>query len=138
MSLRADALTAALVLRRPEASRNRNFALHATHDGAEARRRASRLRGLVKQITGGFGPAREVTVTPGEGDELRLRYTLARVSLVRESRLSLADLSVLRVALARAGARLLPAALVARDEDRMRVDSLLGEFDAHARSHGDH
>lgn len=145
MSLRADALTAALVLRRPEASRNRNFALHATHDGAEARKRASRLLGLVRQITGAFGPVREVvtTATAGDaagdaagnaaGDEVRLRYVLARVSLVRETRLSAADLSVLRLALARAGARVLPAPLAVHAEDRVRVDALLAEFDAHAR-----
>lgn len=131
MTARADALTAALVLRRPEASRNRNFALHATHDGAEARRRASRLRGLVRQITGGFGPARDVTVTAGRDGEQRLRYTLARVSLVRECHLGLSDLSILRVALAKAGTRLLPALLLARDEDQARVESLLGDFDAH-------
>jgi len=131
MSLRADALTAALVLRRPEASRNRNFALHATQEGAEARRRASRLRGLVRQITGSFGPTREVSVLGGEPGEVRLRFVLARIALVREARLPVSDLSVLRVALGRAGARLLPAALMARDEDRTLVDTLLAEFDAH-------
>lgn len=133
MSLRADALTAALVLRRPEASRNRNFALHATPDGAEARKRASRVRGLVRQIAGAFGPAREVAVTGGHPGEVRLHFVLARISLVRDARLPLSDLSVLRVALGRAGARLLPAALMVREEDRVRVDALLAEFDAHAR-----
>lgn len=132
MSLRADALTAALVLRRPEASRNRNFVLHATSDGAQARRRASRLLGLVRQITGAFGPAREV-VTELRGDEVHLRYVLARVSLVRETYLSESDLSVLRVALARAGARLLPAALMVQPEDRVRVEALSNAFDAHVR-----
>lgn len=132
MSPSTDALTAALVFRRAESSRNRNFAIHATRDGATARRRAARVRGLVRQITGTFGPAREVMVEP-DGDEVRLRYSLARVALTREARMSRVDLSIVRVALLRAGARLLPGALIARDEDRARIDALLDEF-SRARS----
>ena len=128
-----DALTAALILRGPEASRNRNFALHATRDGASARRRANRLRSMVRQITGAFGPAREVRVATGQGDDVTLTFSLARVSLVREARLSAIDLSILRVALAERGTRLLPAALLAKDEDRARVTALLEEFSS-ARS----
>ncbi|MBI2389891.1 MAG: hypothetical protein HYV09_09885 [Deltaproteobacteria bacterium] len=133
MSARADVLTAALVLRRAETSRNRNFLLHATPEAAEARKRAARIRGIVRQITGLFGPARDVTaerVPASAPGEIRLRYALTRIALVRETRLPLSDLSVLRVALARAGARLLPAPLLARDEDRARVDALLSELDA--------
>jgi hypothetical protein len=127
-----DSLTAALVLRRTESSRNRNFAIHATRDGAAARRRAGRIRGVVRQITGVFGPARQVEVRV-ETDEVVLRYSLARVALLREARISPVDLSIIRVALHRAGARLLPAALVARDEDRARVDALIEDF-ARARA----
>ncbi len=57
-----------------------------------------------------------------------LRYALAKVALVRETRMSRVDFSILRVALVRAGARLLPAALVARDDDRACTDALLEEF----------
>ena len=127
MSPSIDAITAALVLRRPESSRNRNFAIHATRDGAIARRRAARVRGLVRQITGAFGPAREVVVAL-DGEEAVLRYALARVSLAREVRLSRIDLSIVRVALARAGARLLPATLIARDEDRACVQELIDQL----------
>jgi hypothetical protein len=127
MSPSADALTAALVLRSVESSRNRNFALHATREGAGARRRANRLRSMVRQITGAFGPAREVRIG-AHGDEVTLTYELARVALVREVRVSNTDLSILRVALAERGTRLLPAALMARDEDRARVQALLEEF----------
>jgi hypothetical protein len=133
MCSRADVLTAALVLRRPEASRNRNFRLHATADGAQARRRASRLLGLLRQITGGFGPARDVQVEV-HGGEVRLRLVLSRVSLVRETRMSEDDLSLLRVALARAGARLLPAALHAQPGDRQRVEALSIAFETLART----
>jgi len=127
-----DALTAALVLRGGDASRNRNFAIHATREGAGARRRANRLRSMVRQIAGAFGPAREVRVVT-HGDEVTLTFSLARVSLLREARLPLIDLAILRVALAERGTRLLPAALLARDEDRARVSALLEEFSS-ARS----
>lgn len=63
-----------------------------------------------------------------EGEEIVLGYALAKVSLHREIRLSRVDLSIVRVALARAGARLLPAALIACDDDRARVSALLEDF----------
>jgi hypothetical protein len=138
MSSSVDALTAALVLRAVESSRNRNFAIHATRDGASARRRANRLRSMVRQITGAFGPARDVRIAT-HGDEVTITFSLARVSLVREARLSATDLSILRVALAERGTRLLPAALMVRDEDRARVGALLEEFvrarNAHPSTH---
>lgn len=142
MSPSADALTAAIVFQVPEAARNRNWALHETRDGASARRRARRLRGLVRQILGGYGPVRAVTVVevghedgpePGDREDVRLHYELSRVALAREIRLSKVDLSILRVALARGGARLLPAPLMARDEDRARVDALVAAVTTIAR-----
>lgn len=122
----ADALTAALLFR-TDAGRNRNYALHASDVGAGARRRAKRLRNLLGQITGAFGPANRVSLEV-HGDDVTLRYALAKLALARTARLSTVDLSILRVALARAGARLLPAALMARDDDRARVDALLASF----------
>jgi hypothetical protein len=127
-----DALTAALVLRGVESSRNRNFAIHATRDGATARRRAQRLRSMLRQIAGAFGPARDVKVVAA-GEDVTITFSLARVALVREARLSAVDLAILRVALVERGTRLLPAALIARDEDRARVSALLEEF-ARARN----
>ncbi len=87
---------------------------------------------MVRQITGAFGPAREVRVA-SVGDDVVLTFSLARVALVREARLSPIDLSILRTALVERGTRLLPAALIARDEDRARVSALLDEF-ARART----
>ncbi len=121
----ADALTAAIVFRSPKGSRNRHFALHATREAAVARRRAARVHGLLRQITGAFGPAQRVNIEEAGEDEITLRYVLTRVSLTRQARLCTTDLSILRVALARTGARLLPAGLIARDDDRARVEGLL-------------
>jgi hypothetical protein len=123
-----EALVAGLVFRVPEAARNRNFAMHQGEPGARARKRAARLRGLLQQIVGAFGPAHRVSIETHEDGELTLRYALAKLGLVRSARLSVAELSMLRVALSRAGARLLPAALMAREEDRTRVDALLASI----------
>lgn len=83
-------------------------------------------------IAGGFGPAQRVVVRSAEGSalspnepEVVVRFALARVSLQREARMSAVDLAILRVGLADAGTRLLPVALVVRDEDRRIVAELL-------------
>ena len=59
-----------------------------------------------------------------------LRYVVARISLARAVRLSDADLSLVRVAVARAGARLLPAPLVAGRDDHATAARLLERGDA--------
>jgi hypothetical protein len=130
-----EALVAGLVFRIPEAARNRNFAVHQGEPGARARKRAARLRGLLQQIVGAFGPAHRVAVETHEDGELTLRYALAKLGLLRSARMSVAELSILRVALARAGARLLPAALVAREEDKARVEALLASVRAASVTH---
>jgi len=122
-----DVIAATLVFRPHEVSRNRNFALHGTAEGTLARRRASRIRGILRQLTGGFGPARRVELNVLEDGEIALHYTLAKVALERSARLSPCDLAILRVALLRAGARLLPAALMPTDDDRARVETLLAQ-----------
>jgi hypothetical protein len=113
-----------LVLRAARASRNRHFALHATEDAKVARRRAATIRGLVRDLGGAHGAVREVTCTR-EGGGFRLRYVIARVALARAARLLEADVAILRVALARRGVRLLPAAILATREDHAQVERLL-------------
>jgi hypothetical protein len=128
--LHADALTALLVLRPRRLPRNRHFALYATDEATIARRRAARLRSLVRQLTGSFGPARSITLEPSSAHEFLLRYRLSRVSLLRSLHVSSIDLAVLRVALLEAGARLLPAPLVARAHDEAQVRLLLETLSA--------
>ncbi|MGZ6096474.1 MAG: hypothetical protein ACXWUG_30810, partial [Polyangiales bacterium] len=94
-----EALVAGLVFRIPEAARNRHFALHQGEAGARARKRAARLRGLLQQIVGAFGPANRVSLEMHEDGELTIRYVLAKLGLMRSARMSLAELSMLRVAL---------------------------------------
>ena len=123
-----DAMTAAIVLSPDETSRNRNFALYAGEVGEEARRRARRVRGMVRQVTGSFGPAQLLELTPSDDGRWRVRYRLRKIALERTILLTASDLAVMRVAIARTGARLLPAALVAREDDHARVAALLEHF----------
>lgn len=119
-------MAALLVLRPGELSRNRHFRLHASKEGARARARAAALRGLLRHLTGAHGPARTLTVeeTP-EG--ATLGYALPRVTARRLVQVSTTELSILRIALAESGIRLLPAPLVARADDRARVDELIAQ-----------
>jgi hypothetical protein len=117
-------LLAVIVLRPSHASRNRHFALFTTHEARRARRRASVLRGVVGDLSGSFGPARLLGTEPRDGETV-IRYALPRVTLERTARLSREELALVRVALARRGLRLLPAALVAREEDESIAEALL-------------
>lgn len=120
------ALAALLVLRPGELSRNRHFRLHATREGTRAWARAAALRGLVRHLTGAHGPARTLTVDE-HGEASTVGYALPRVAARRLVQVSATELSILRVALAEAGLRLLPAALMLRAEDRARVDDLIAQ-----------
>ena len=123
----AEGLAALLVLRPTHASRNRHFALFATPEAKLARRHALALRGLVRDLAGGHGPVRVTSCAPvdGHADSWSLGYTLVRIAARRTVELTTNDLAVVRVALARRGLRLLPAALVVRDDDHAIVARLI-------------
>ena len=125
----ADALSALIVLRPMRASRNRHFALFTTPEARAARKRAQMIRSVVRELAGGYGPVRAVSLAPVDGDFV-LRYTLGRVALMRTARLTETDLAIVRIALAARGVRLLPSALVAREEDHALVAGLLARGDA--------
>ena len=124
-----DALAALIALQPAHASRNRHFALFATTEARAARRRAFVIRGVVRELSGAHGPVR-VLRCEVEGDSVLIHYALARLAATRTVRLSQTDFAVARVALARRGVRLLPAALVAREEDHAAVARLVGHGEA--------
>lgn len=124
-----DALAALIALQPTHASRNRHFALFATREARDARRRAFLIRGVVRELSGAHGPVR-ILSCDFEGEIVSIHYALARLSATRVVRLSATDFAVARVALARRGVRLLPAALVARDEDHATVARLVGHGEA--------
>ena len=122
-----DVLAAALLLEPKALSRNRHFALHASVEGTTARRRAARIRGLVRQITGAHGPARSISIEVAAAGEFQLRYRLAKVAFERSTRVTSTELAVLRVALSRSGTHLLPSALKASPADHEMVRALLAQ-----------
>ena len=124
-----DALAALIALQPTHASRNRHFALFATSEARDARRRAFVIRGVVRELSGAHGPVRILSCDL-QGGNVLVRYALMRLSATRTVRLSQTDFAVARVALARRGVRLLPAALVAREEDHAAVARLVGHGEA--------
>ena len=130
----ADTLCAAIVLRPTRASRNRHFALFTTDQAKLARRRACAIRSVLRDLAGGHGPVRLITCAqaPKAAPESVwiLTYSIPRVSLSRSATLPSIDVSIVRVALARRNVRLLPAQLVARDEDHAVVARLLAHAEA--------
>ena len=131
----ADTLCATIVLRPTRAPRNRHFALFTTDQAKVARQRASAIRSVLRDLGGGHGPVRLITCEPRPsaatgGTEWLLTYSIPRVALARTARLQAIDLAIVRVALARRNVRLLPAALVAREEDQTVVARLLAHAEA--------
>ena len=130
----ADTLCATIVLRPARAPRNRHFALFTTDQAKQARQRASAIRSVLRDLGGGHGPVRLITCDPRSSStgqpEWLLTYSIPRVALARTARLQSIDLAIVRVALARRNVRLLPAALIARDEDHALVARLLAHAEA--------
>jgi hypothetical protein len=129
----ADTLCATIVLRPARASRNRHFALFTTDEAKLARRRASAIRSVLRDLAGGHGPVRLITCEEramAGHTEWLLTYSMPRVAMSRSARLPAIDVSIVRVALARRNVRLLPAQLVARDEDHALIARLLAHAEA--------
>jgi hypothetical protein len=128
----ADTLCAVIVLRPTRAPRNRHFALFTTDEAKLARRRASAIRSVLRDLGGGHGPVRLITCqapSPAQ-TEWVLTYSIPRVALSRSARLPSIDVSIVRVALSRRNVRLLPSQLMARDEDHAVVARLLAHAEA--------
>jgi hypothetical protein len=99
-----DALLCALVLAPSAFSRNRCFGLFEHPDRRRLRRRASRVRGIVRQLV---SPERGTAEIVGErvledGRSL-LRYTIEELGFSRTASLSRLEAATLRYALSRAG-----------------------------------
>jgi hypothetical protein len=95
-----DALLCALVLAPDAFSRNRFFELYEQPDVRRLRRRASRVRGILRQLTSGGA---EVTGELELADGRRLlRYRVAELGLSRTAALSPLEAAALRFSLARA------------------------------------
>jgi hypothetical protein len=94
-----DALLCALVLAPDAFSRNRFFELYEQPDVRRLRRRASRVRGILRQLASGAEVTGELELADGRR---LLRYRIAELGLSRTAALSPLEAAALRFSLARA------------------------------------
>ena len=118
-----DALLAALILAPRTFSRNRFFGLFERPEAARVRRRASRVRGILRQLAGTPKPAAEIVgervLTDGQ---VLLRYRVEDLGYTRTAALSALEAATLRYALHRAGKASLS------HEERAAVEEALGRL----------
>jgi hypothetical protein len=115
-----DAVLSALVLAPHTLARNRFFALHDDPRMKRIRRRAKRVRGVVRQLVGkGRDRAEEVGRHVLADDRVLLRYTVETLSFARTVSLTGLEAALVAYALHRAaGQELTPA-------DKERVEAAL-------------
>jgi hypothetical protein len=93
-----DALLCALVLAPDTFARNRFFELFEQPDVRRLRRRASRVRGILRQLTSGAEVTGELELADGRR---LLRYRMVELGLSRTAALSPLEAAALRFSLAR-------------------------------------
>jgi hypothetical protein len=118
-----EALLAALILAPRTFSRNRFFWLFERPEAAKIRRRAARVRGILRQLAGTPKPAAEIVgervLTDGQ---VHLRYRVEDLGYTRTAALSALEAATLRYALHRAGKSALS------HEERSAVEEALGRL----------
>lgn len=117
----ADALLCALVLAPTAFSRNRFFHLFEQPELGRVRRRATRVRGLLRQLSSGAEVTGEIELADGRH---MLRFRVPALGLSRTAALSRLEAATLRFALARAERRQPNAT------DRALVEDALKRLDA--------
>jgi hypothetical protein len=132
-----EALLCALVLVPQTFPRNRYFALYEDAPAKRVRRRASRVRGIIRQLTGAGRQAAEVTgETVLEDGRLIIRYQIEGLSLHRTVALSALEAAAFHYALHRAGRGPLDPSerrLVERTLARLGADIDLAAYAARPR-----
>ena len=99
-----DALLAALILAPRTFSRNRFFSLFQNPEAARIRRRASRIRGILRQLAGTPKPKAEIVGERVMNDgQVLLRYRVEDLNYTRTAALSSLEAATLRYALHRSG-----------------------------------
>ncbi|MCA9593517.1 MAG: hypothetical protein KC776_09415 [Myxococcales bacterium] len=100
-----EGLLVALVLAPRTFSRNRFFALYQDASVRRVRRRAARVRGLIRQLLGEGRPKGEIIGEQVlEDGQVLLRLRVPELSFERTTALSALEAATLRLALSRAGA----------------------------------
>ncbi|HKY37305.1 MAG TPA: hypothetical protein VJN18_15285 [Polyangiaceae bacterium] len=99
-----DALLAALILAPRTFSRNRFFWLFERPEAAKIRRRAARIRGILRQLAGTPKPSAEIVGERVLADgQVHLRYRVEELGYTRTAALSALEAATLRYALHRSG-----------------------------------
>ncbi len=115
-----EGVLCALVLAPGTFSRNRFFDLFQSVEGRRVRRRAARVRGLIRHLLGEGRPRGEIVGEHVLGDgQVLVKLRVPELSFERTTALSELEASILRYALHRAGQG--PLAL----RDRQRVEGAL-------------
>jgi hypothetical protein len=128
-----EALLVALVLAPATYSRNRFFHLYEDPAVRRVRRRAAQIRSIVRHVARvDPGAAGEVIgAEPAAGGRVALSYEVPALGLRRTALLDPIELSLVRVAMGRAGVRAAGgehAELPADDADRARIDAVLARL----------
>lgn len=99
-----DALLAALILAPRTFSRNRFYWLFEKPEAMRIRRRAARVRGILRQLTGTPKPAAEIVGERVLSDgQVHLRYRVEDLGYTRTAALSALEAATLRYAMHRSG-----------------------------------
>jgi hypothetical protein len=118
-----DALLAALILAPRTFSRNRFFWLFERPEAAKIRRRAARIRGILRQLAGTPKPAAEIVGERVLADgQVHLRYRVEDLGYTRTAALSSLEAATLRYAMHRSGLATLST------EERTAVEGALARL----------
>jgi hypothetical protein len=118
-----DALLCALILAPNTFSRNKFFHLFENPDARKVRRRATRVRGIIRQLVGDGKTRAEVTGERVMHDgQVLIRYHVKALDLNRSTALSPLEAAAMRFALSRASLGELGA------EDRERVEAAFAKL----------
>jgi hypothetical protein len=118
-----DALLAALILAPRTFSRNRFFWLFERPEAAKIRRRAARVRGILRQLAATTKPGAEIVGERVLADgQVHLRYRVEELGYTRTAALSALEAATLRYALSRAGRAALSS------EERATVEEALARL----------
>jgi len=118
-----EALLAALILAPRTFSRNRFFWLFERPEALKVRRRAARVRGILRQLAGTPTPKAEIVGERVLSDgQVHLRYRVEELGYTRTAALSALEAATLRYALHRSGKSPLS------NEERAAVEAALARL----------
>ena len=120
MRLEGEPLVIAMMLVPRLLSRNRSFALFENPEVRRARRRATSLRGIVRQLAGAAGAMESLRIARAAG-RCEISYRVPALKVHRRAVLSDVELACVHYLVGREGV----AGLAATEQDRAAIDAAL-------------